>query len=879
MAKDLIFTILGIDKASPAFKKVAKSAEETGQALSRAGSIGTKAMLAMPAAAAGAGAAVAGSMGLITAGMIGMAAIALRNNEQVAASFGLLGDEISENVRKAAEPMADEFVSAANQMRATADKLAPSLIKMASAAQPAVKDLTAGITGLAENAMPGFVTAVERSGAVTQGFRSMLQDTGTGVSSYFTNLSAGAESSGQIIKSTGHMVRDFGGFAGALFAQLANSGSPAVRSLEGFMRQLEGTVLSLGGTAFPGLANAASGFLAAGSGVLRLLQLIMPVVGPLIPMIANFAASLKLIDMVSFGAVSAGLGAVKTAVGEADGAGNKLKAGLGALASGPLPILGVAAVALGFVLDGLGKKQREAAEAAAYHDKLVRDLKGTLDETTGAVTDRARKEIAGKVATDKFGKASRTLADISKDMGINTEYVTGAVVNQNNELKSLDGGLRGSVKATILASGSQQDLQKLMARTGKSMDDLVTVFMGGAGGVDEFQKKVRGLFPASQEGSDAIVNMASKMQEGTLNARDLWGGVTALNTGLSGAQKEALQAAQALGLMTPAQREAKAKADALKASLDILGDATKTVAEKGQAMIDMLDRLSGKQPDMREAEQAWNDLMRSLTKATDWDAAAAGVQKLHGGLVDMKGEVNTTTEAGSRLQDWARQSAVDFGTSAAAMKAAGIPAGEMTTKLDAMRQQFINNAIAQGLPREAAIRLADAYHLVPSQVVTAMTAPGLLQRMTELGILHHQIVSLPEGRFSVIANTDAARGTVTKLVTDFNGKVITLRVQTTGASAGLIHNQAGGRDFFASGTDFAPGGLAVVGEEGPEVVELPRGSKVHDALESKRMMSGSGSPITATRMGGNTYVLNVYNAGNSEINLREQFRRMELMDV
>jgi phage-related tail protein len=31
---------------------------------------------------------------------------------------------------------------------------------------------------------------------------------------------------------------------------------------------------------------------------------------------------------------------------------------------------------------------------------------------------------------------------------------------------------------------------------------------------------------------------------------------------------------------------------------------------------------------------------------------------------------------------------------------------------------------------------------------------------------------------------------------------------------------------FADGTNFAPGGLALVGERGPELVNLPRGSQV-----------------------------------------------------
>ena len=42
---------------------------------------------------------------------------------------------------------------------------------------------------------------------------------------------------------------------------------------------------------------------------------------------------------------------------------------------------------------------------------------------------------------------------------------------------------------------------------------------------------------------------------------------------------------------------------------------------------------------------------------------------------------------------------------------------------------------------------------------------------------------------------------------------------------------------FAKGTDDAPGGLAVVGEEGPELVELPAHSRVYTADETKAMMS------------------------------------------
>ncbi len=43
------------------------------------------------------------------------------------------------------------------------------------------------------------------------------------------------------------------------------------------------------------------------------------------------------------------------------------------------------------------------------------------------------------------------------------------------------------------------------------------------------------------------------------------------------------------------------------------------------------------------------------------------------------------------------------------------------------------------------------------------------------------------------------------------------------SNIGMLKNLFG----FASGTNYAPGGMALVGERGPEIVELPRGSKVY----------------------------------------------------
>ena len=38
--------------------------------------------------------------------------------------------------------------------------------------------------------------------------------------------------------------------------------------------------------------------------------------------------------------------------------------------------------------------------------------------------------------------------------------------------------------------------------------------------------------------------------------------------------------------------------------------------------------------------------------------------------------------------------------------------------------------------------------------------------------------------------------------------------------------------------------MTLVGERGPEMIQLPRGSRVYDAQETKQMMAGSGGNIT-----------------------------------
>lgn len=92
----------------------------------------------------------------------------------------------------------------------------------------------------------------------------------------------------------------------------------------------------------------------------------------------------------------------------------------------------------------------------------------------------------------------------------------------------------------------------------------------------------------------------------------------------------------------------------------------------------------------------------------------------------------------------------------------------------------------------------------------------------------------------------AAVNFIIDIVNGFLGFLNNLRIDIPRIDAGPIQIGGGSIDPFnfplvprlARGTPFHSGGLAWVGEHGPELVDLPTGSRVHTAADSRGMMDG-----------------------------------------
>lgn len=63
------------------------------------------------------------------------------------------------------------------------------------------------------------------------------------------------------------------------------------------------------------------------------------------------------------------------------------------------------------------------------------------------------------------------------------------------------------------------------------------------------------------------------------------------------------------------------------------------------------------------------------------------------------------------------------------------------------------------------------------------------------------------------------------------------------AVGSAVPNFLSGVPGFASGTQYAPGGVALVGEGGPELVDLPAGARVFPASRTRGMLGGGGTTV------------------------------------
>lgn len=425
-SRDLIFTILGIDRGSQTLRKVAAEADRTGGKLDKFGATSQKALGATAAAALGAGAGIGGALAG-TAVVVGAAGLALvANNTAVSDSFGDLWNNISRGSKEAAAPLADDLLAISDQLQGTFDAVQPRLRGLFEGSMPAVHAMVDGVDGLIRNTLPGLEAAVAASEEPAEALRDVLIDVGDGATDFFTNISKGSDSSARIIRVFGGIAKDALGFTGDLLARLSNEGAPAVERLGQVFTQLTGVITQLSSGALPVMVSAVGAGLNVISGLTAIAGGASGQLGPLIGTVLSAAAAFKAMDAVSFGKLSGSFGQLRSDMGSATTISGKMRVGLTGLLTGFGPV-GLAAGGLGVMLGVLGQRQQEAAQKAAEHQARVQSLTDALVASGGAITENI-------AATQIKAAKDAQLYDIGERIGLSQRTITQAVLGNRDAL-------------------------------------------------------------------------------------------------------------------------------------------------------------------------------------------------------------------------------------------------------------------------------------------------------------------------------------------------------------------------------------------------------------------------------------------------------------
>ncbi|WP_280858657.1 hypothetical protein [Streptomyces sp. SAI-144] len=434
--------------------------------------------------------------------------------------------------------------------------------------------------------------------------------------------------------------------------------------------------------------------------------------------------------------------------------------------------------------------------------------------------------------------------------------------------------------------------------TGKVSGEAARVFGKDFSGLADSLQKVTN--PKGLDGvQQSIVSFFGTDSTPVKEAKE---NIDALDSSLANLVKngQADLAAQALASITKWMKDQGFSAGEIRAQLDdykaaladqafeqkLAADAMGLFGQQAQNVQTKLDAQKQSADGLRQSIQALNDAQRQglggmIGFEASIDAAAKAARDNAGALSMTHGQLDLNSEkarnAASALQDLASKT----DEAAASARESGSSWETVNGVYSRGRAKLIESAQAMGLTKKEATALANQILKIPDKAtkvsmnkedaqrdleafnaavkaspgaksVTLKTLSADAQRVLES--FGYKVVHLKDGRVTVTAKTAAALAAIRNV----KGAVDALKSKTIGIGIykteylNTVHKgpSVPGVTPYASGGTPKAGELAMVGEEGPELVVFGQDARVFDARKTQAMLQGSGYAVRSASSSG-----------------------------
>nr|DAG80681.1 MAG TPA: tail tape measure [Caudoviricetes sp.] len=507
------------------------------------------------------------------------------------------------------------------------------------------------------------------------------------------------------------------------------------------------------------------------------------------------------------------------------------------------------------------------AEAMDKLDKSLSVIKSKLDLQAATYRDDAKSVEAltakGKLLNEMY-EYQRTRVD--------------ELAAQYDEAVAASGKMDA---ATLSLEDELTKAQTALQNAKNAVDDNAAALEEAQAPTDELAEKTKALEANSGKLGDTVTNMADKigivLPENAKKATDalnlvdgstiaLVGTSVKLVKGLMDCSVAAAKNADSLitlssqtGLSVERLQELQYAselvdvsidqiADALKSMIGTMKDATSGTGDAAEAYKRLGVRVTDAQGNLRDSNEVFEEIIRRLSEVKNPTERAALAMKIFG---EEAGRLNPLIEDGGKKLKQLSKEAHDMGYVMSDETVSSLGA------LDDAMQRFDNTS--EAVKNQMALALLPVLTSVLN-IITAIP-PGVLSTVTVAVTLITTIAAAAKALKTITSITDlfgisATRtlGTILAVVAALialsaiiaviagKGNDLNRAMSSVGNAVGSVQGnvQKAQKTIprYASGTDFHPGGWALVGENGPEAVMLPRGTRVYTAQETARMGGG-----------------------------------------
>lgn len=476
-------------------------------------------------------------------------------------------------------------------------------------------------------------------------------------------------------------------------------------------------------------------------------------------------------------------------------------------------------------VEALTTKGKLLNEMYGYQRTRVDELAAQYDE---AVAASGKMDAATLSLENKLTEAQTALQNAKNAVDDNAAALENAQKYQDafgmsaDELKAKSGALGDTVANVAEKIGIVLPENAKKATDALNLVDGSTIALVGTS-----VKLVKGLMDcsvAAAKNADSLITLSSQ-------------------TGLSVERLQELQYASELVDVSIDQI-----ADALKSMIGTMKDATSGTGDAAEAYKRLGVRVTDAQGNLRDSNEVFEEIIRRLSEVKNPTERAALAMKIFG---EEAGRLNPLIEDGGKKLKQLSKEAHDMGYVMSDETVSSLGA------LDDAMQRFDNTS--EAVKNQMALALLPVLTSVLN-IITAIP-PGVLSTVTVAVTLITTIAAAAKALKAITSITSLfgisatkTLGTILAVVAALialsaiiaviagKGNDLNRAMSSVGNAVGSVQGnvQKAQKTIprYASGTDFHPGGWAMVGENGPEAVMLPRGTRVYTAQETARMGGG-----------------------------------------